>query len=173
MTVLFSGEFWSRHFSVRSNPVQDLVAFPTKRDQVGLCVVTKSAAPSDVVNIEVPGASTFLAALTIAFQDFPSQPHILPTLNVANTRETLQNIIHLQDKRVTIKMIQKRVGEHFGVFPPDLKLRNSSKATRTQLGSSTEPVYSSNLKFRKLTRRITFAIEDHLSREERRAVASC
>jgi hypothetical protein len=27
-------------------PVQKLVAFPTKRDQVGLCIVTKAAAPS-------------------------------------------------------------------------------------------------------------------------------
>jgi hypothetical protein len=34
--------------------VENLVAFPTKRDQVGLSVVTKRAAPSDVVNIEIP-----------------------------------------------------------------------------------------------------------------------
>jgi predicted RNA-binding protein with TRAM domain len=33
--------------------VQNLVAFPTKRDQVGFSVVTKGAAPSDVVNIEI------------------------------------------------------------------------------------------------------------------------
>lgn len=58
----------------------------------------------------------------------PESPAPPSTLNFANTHEALQNFIHPQDERVTIKMIQKRVGEHFGVFPPDLKLRNSSKA---------------------------------------------
>ena len=38
--------------------VQKLVAFPAKRDQVGLCIVTKAAAPSQVVNIEILRAST-------------------------------------------------------------------------------------------------------------------
>jgi chromosomal replication initiator protein len=51
-------------------------------------------------------------------------PH---TLNRASAHEAL-SIIHPQSRCVTIKMIQKCVGEHFGVFPPDLKLRNSSKA---------------------------------------------
>lgn len=60
-------------FAVRSDPVQNLVAFPTKRDQVGLCIVTQGAAPSDVVHIEIPRASTFLTAPTITFQDFPAQ----------------------------------------------------------------------------------------------------
>jgi hypothetical protein len=49
--------------------VQDLVAFPAKRDQVGFGVVTQGAAPSDVVNIEVLGGPTFLTAPTVAFQD--------------------------------------------------------------------------------------------------------
>jgi chromosomal replication initiation ATPase DnaA len=49
-----------------------------------------------------------------------------PTLNL-ETREALRTIIHSQEKRVTIELIRKRVGEHFGVFPPDLKLRSSSK----------------------------------------------
>ena len=56
--------------------VQKLVAFPAKRDQVGLCVVTKAAAPSQVVNIEVLGTSTFLTAPTITLQDFSTQPGI-------------------------------------------------------------------------------------------------
>jgi len=43
------------------------MAFPAKRDQVGLSVVTQGAAPSDVVNIKILGASTFLTAPTIAF----------------------------------------------------------------------------------------------------------
>jgi hypothetical protein len=34
--------------------VQNLVAFPAKRDQVGLVVVAEGAAALDVVNIEVP-----------------------------------------------------------------------------------------------------------------------
>ena len=49
-------------------PVQNLVAFSTKRDQVGLCVVTKGTAPSYVVNIEIRRASTLLAAPTITLQ---------------------------------------------------------------------------------------------------------
>jgi hypothetical protein len=53
--------------------VQNLVAFPAKRDQVGLRVVTKGATPSDVVDIEIPRASTLLTAPPIALQDFPSQ----------------------------------------------------------------------------------------------------
>jgi hypothetical protein len=57
-------------------PVQKLVAFPAKRDQVGLGIVTKAAAPSQVVNIEILGASTFLTAPTITLQDFSTQPGI-------------------------------------------------------------------------------------------------
>jgi hypothetical protein len=57
-------------------PVQMLVAFPAKRDQVGLYVVAKGAAPSHVVNIEVLGASTYLTAPTVTLQDFPIQPRI-------------------------------------------------------------------------------------------------
>ena len=56
--------------------VQKLVAFPTKRDQVSLSIVTKGAAPFDVMNIEIPSASTFLTAPTIAFQNFSTQPRI-------------------------------------------------------------------------------------------------
>ena len=57
--------------------VQKLVAFPTKRDQVGLCIVTKSAAQSQVVHIEILRASPFLTAPTITLQDFSTQPDIL------------------------------------------------------------------------------------------------
>jgi chromosomal replication initiation ATPase DnaA len=59
----------------------------------------------------------------------PEAPAPYSTLNPANAHEALKKIIlHPDDKRVTIKMIQTRVGEHFGVFPPDLKLPNNSKA---------------------------------------------
>jgi hypothetical protein len=51
--------------------VQNLVALPAKRDQIGLCVVTQGAAAYQVVNIEILGASTFLTPPTVAFQDFP------------------------------------------------------------------------------------------------------
>jgi hypothetical protein len=57
-------------------PVQNLVAFPAKRDQVDLCIVTKAAAPSQVVNIEILGTSTFLTAPAITLQDFSTQPDI-------------------------------------------------------------------------------------------------
>jgi chromosomal replication initiation ATPase DnaA len=53
----------------------------------------------------------------------PSSAH-----NLVNAHQVLKKIIHLQHKFWTIKMIQKRVGEHFGVFPPDLKLPKSSKS---------------------------------------------
>src|SRR5579863_9933544 len=57
-------------------PVQNLVAFPAKRDQVGFGVVTQRAAPSDVVNVQILRASTMLAPPTVAFQDFPTQARI-------------------------------------------------------------------------------------------------
>ena len=57
-------------------PVQNLMAFSTKRDQVGLYVVTKGAAASDVVNIEVLAASTYPTAPAIALQDFSAQTRI-------------------------------------------------------------------------------------------------
>ena len=56
--------------------MQNLVAFSTKRDQVGLCVVTKGTAPSYVVNIEIRRASTLLAAPTITLQYLCMQPRI-------------------------------------------------------------------------------------------------
>ena len=56
--------------------MQNLVAFPTERDQVDLCVVTKGAAASHVVNVETLSASTYLAAPTITLQDFLMQPRI-------------------------------------------------------------------------------------------------
>jgi hypothetical protein len=63
------GECEASFKSTHGGSVQDLVAFPAKRDQVGFGVVTQGAASSDVVNIEILGASTFLAAPTITFQD--------------------------------------------------------------------------------------------------------
>ena len=59
----------------------------------------------------------------------PEPPEPCSTLILANEHEALKENIDPQDGHVTIKMIQKRVGEHFGVFPPDLKLRNSSRTT--------------------------------------------
>ena len=50
--------------------MQNLVILPTKRNQVGFGVITKGAACSDVVNIEILHASTFLTTPTIALQDF-------------------------------------------------------------------------------------------------------
>jgi chromosomal replication initiation ATPase DnaA len=53
------------------------------------------------------------------------------TLNPSEAHEELKHIIHVEKKCGmigTIETIQKRVGEHFGVFPPDLKLKGGSKA---------------------------------------------
>jgi chromosomal replication initiation ATPase DnaA len=60
----------------------------------------------------------------------PEAPATSSVINPANAHEGLKTIIlHAQAGCMTIKMIQERVGEHFGVFPPDLKLRSGSKAT--------------------------------------------
>jgi chromosomal replication initiation ATPase DnaA len=60
----------------------------------------------------------------------PEAPTLRLTVRPAIPHEVLNQIVlPTDDKRVTIRMIQERVGEHFGVFPADLKLRSSSKAT--------------------------------------------
>ena len=75
--------------------MQNLVAFPTKRDQVGLRIVTKSTAPSHVVSIEILGASTLLTAPTITLQNFYAQHRIYARL-LSNSRPFLQSgIIHV------------------------------------------------------------------------------
>jgi hypothetical protein len=65
--------------------MQNVMARPTKRDQVGLRVVTKGAAPCYVVNIEVLEASTFLTAPTITLQDFSTQ-HRIYAGHLSNSR---------------------------------------------------------------------------------------
>jgi hypothetical protein len=80
--------------------MQNLVAFPAKRDQVGLRVVTKGAASSDVVNIEILRASTFLAAPTIAFQDLPAQLRILPQRLSISKSFGRRRDIHVADSPV-------------------------------------------------------------------------
>ena len=75
--------------------VQNLVALPTKRDQVGLCIVTQGAAQYHVVNIEILGASTFLTAPTITLQDFSAQTRIY-LRSLSNSRVCFQSrIIHV------------------------------------------------------------------------------
>jgi len=56
--------------------VQHLVAFPTKRDQVGFEVLSKCTAPSQVVNIEILKTPAYLTAPVIALQDLVAQPRI-------------------------------------------------------------------------------------------------
>jgi hypothetical protein len=50
-------------------PMEKLVAFPTKRDQVGLRIVSKGASPFHMVNVQIPERATLLALPTVAFQD--------------------------------------------------------------------------------------------------------
>jgi hypothetical protein len=50
--------------------MRTLMAFSAKRDEVRLCVVTKSTPPYYMVNIEILGASTLLTAPTITIQYF-------------------------------------------------------------------------------------------------------
>jgi len=56
--------------------MENLVAFPKKGDQVGLCVVSKVASPSHMMNVEISEGSAFLAAPPVAFQDNATQPRV-------------------------------------------------------------------------------------------------
>jgi chromosomal replication initiator protein len=58
----------------------------------------------------------------IAFSSLTGAEMDLPT-----AQQVLKNIIETADKKVTIEQIQKRVGEHFGLRPQDLKMRSNSK----------------------------------------------
>jgi chromosomal replication initiator protein len=50
------------------------------------------------------------------------------TVSLGTTQQVLKNIIATQEKKVTIELIQKRVGEQFGLREQDLKIRSNSKA---------------------------------------------
>ena len=49
-------------------------------------------------------------------------------LNLSTAQQVLRNIIATQEKKVTIELIQKRVGEQYGLRDADLKIRSNSKA---------------------------------------------
>jgi chromosomal replication initiator protein len=50
------------------------------------------------------------------------------TLNLLTAQQVLRNIIATQEKRITIDLIQKKVGETFGLREQDLKVRSNTKA---------------------------------------------
>jgi chromosomal replication initiator protein len=68
---------------------------------------------------ELEGALTRL----IAYASLTGVP-----LNLSNAQQVLRNIIATQEKKVTIELIQKRVGELFDLREQDLKIRSNSKA---------------------------------------------
>ena len=49
-------------------------------------------------------------------------------VNLGTAQQALRNILATQEKKVTIELIQKRVGEQFGLREQDLKVRSNSKA---------------------------------------------
>jgi chromosomal replication initiator protein len=49
-------------------------------------------------------------------------------LNLSTAQQVLRNIIATQEKKVTIELIQKRVGEQYGLRDADLKVRSNTKA---------------------------------------------
>ena len=49
-------------------------------------------------------------------------------VNLSTAQQGLRNIIATQEKKVTIDLIQKRVGEQFGLRDQDIKVRSNSKA---------------------------------------------
>jgi len=49
-------------------------------------------------------------------------------INLSTAQQVLRNIIATQEKKVTIELIQRRVGEQFGLREQDLKMRSNSKA---------------------------------------------
>jgi chromosomal replication initiation ATPase DnaA len=67
----------------------------------------------------------------VELEFLPTQPQLPAApcaVNPAEAHEELKPITHAERKCGAIETIQNRVGEHFGVFPPDLKLRGGSKA---------------------------------------------
>jgi len=50
------------------------------------------------------------------------------SLNLSTAQQVLKNIIATQEKKVTIELIQKRVGEQYGLRDADLKVRSNTKA---------------------------------------------
>jgi chromosomal replication initiator protein len=68
---------------------------------------------------ELEGALTRL----LAYTSLTGAP-----INLATAQQGLRNIIATQEKRVTIELIQKRVGEQYGLRDADLKVRSNSKA---------------------------------------------
>lgn len=52
------------------------VAFPAERNQITLDIATKGATPSQVVNIKILEAATYLTAPVIALQDSVAKPRI-------------------------------------------------------------------------------------------------
>ena len=68
---------------------------------------------------ELEGALTRL----LAYTSLTGAP-----VNLSNTQQVLRNIIATQEKKVTIELIQKRVGEQFGLSDQELKVRSNSKA---------------------------------------------
>jgi chromosomal replication initiator protein len=68
---------------------------------------------------ELEGALTRL----VAFASLTGAP-----LNLATAQQVLRNLIATQEKRVTIDLIQKKVGEQFGLREQDLKVRSNTKA---------------------------------------------
>jgi chromosomal replication initiator protein len=68
---------------------------------------------------ELEGALTRL----LAFTSLTGAP-----VNLSTAQQGLRNIIATQEKKVTIELIQKRVGEQFGMRDQDLKVRSNTKA---------------------------------------------
>src|SRR5262249_58823824 len=68
---------------------------------------------------EVEGALTRI----MAYSSLTGTP-----VNLGMAQQALRNIIATQEKKVTIELIQKRVGEQFGLREQDLKMRSNSKA---------------------------------------------
>ena len=48
-------------------------------------------------------------------------------ITLPTAQQVLKAIVEIQEKKVTIEQIQKRVGEHFGLRAQDLKIRSNSK----------------------------------------------
>ena len=68
---------------------------------------------------ELEGALTRL----VAYSSLTGAP-----VNLGTAQQALRNIIATQEKKVTIELIQKRVGEQFGLRDQDLKIRSNAKA---------------------------------------------
>jgi hypothetical protein len=111
------------------------VAFPTKCDEVRFHVVTEGAAPSHVVDIEIPEGSAFLTTPTVAFQDHATQRPIKPQRRLNSLSFLRRRVIHLASSltKPSAPSLQVNHRQSFGhpIFGSDLPVSKAAPARKS------------------------------------------